>query len=49
MLFDVMYGGYAETVTYRNGGARAAAQHGAVAVLVRSIGPSGCAPHTQEA
>jgi carboxypeptidase Q len=41
VLFDVMYGGYAETVTYRNGGARAAAQYGAVAVLVRSIGPAG--------
>jgi carboxypeptidase Q len=41
VLFDVMYGGYAETVTYRNGGARAAAQQGAVAVLVRSIGPAG--------
>src|SRR5262245_1000448 len=41
VLFDVVYGGYAETVTYRNGGARAAALQGAVAVLVRSIGPSG--------
>jgi carboxypeptidase Q len=41
VLFDVMYGGYAETVTYRNGGARAAAQQGAAAVLVRSIGPAG--------
>jgi carboxypeptidase Q len=41
VLFDVMYSGYAETVTYRNGGARAAAQQGAVAVLVRSIGPIG--------
>ena len=41
VLFDVAYGGYAETVTYRNGGARAAAQAGAVGVLVRSIGPMG--------
>jgi len=41
VLFDVMYSGYAETVTYRNGGARAAAQQGAVGVLVRSIGPMG--------
>ena len=41
VLFDVAYGGYAETVTYRNGGARAAAQQGALAVLVRSIGPVG--------
>ncbi len=46
VLFDVMYGGYAETVTYRNGGARAAAQHGAVAVLVRSIGPDRAAHRT---
>jgi carboxypeptidase Q len=41
VLFDVAYGGYAETVTYRNGGARAAAQAGAVGMLVRSIGPMG--------
>jgi carboxypeptidase Q len=47
VLFDVTYGGYAETVTYRTGGARAAAQQGAVAVLVRSIGPVGLrTPHT---
>jgi carboxypeptidase Q len=41
VLFNVSYNGYAETVTYRNSGARAAAQQGAVAVLVRSIGPTG--------
>lgn len=41
VLFDVAYSGYAETVTYRTGGARAAAQQGAAAVLVRSIGPTG--------
>jgi carboxypeptidase Q len=41
VLFDVSYAGYAETVTYRTGGARAAAQQGAAAVLVRSIGPVG--------
>jgi carboxypeptidase Q len=41
VLFDVTYAGYAETVTYRTGGARAAAQQGAVAVLVRSVGPIG--------
>lgn len=41
VLFDVAYAGYAETVTYRTGGARAAGQQGAVAVLVRSIGPIG--------
>jgi len=34
VLFNVSYNGYAETVTYRNSGARAAAQQGAVAVLV---------------
>jgi carboxypeptidase Q len=47
VLFNVAYSGYAETVAYRNGGARAAAQQGAVAVLVRSIGPVGLrTPHT---
>jgi len=41
VLFNVPFSGYSETVTYRTDGARAAAQHGAVAVLVRSIGPVG--------
>jgi len=41
VLFNVPYNGYSETVTYRNGGARSAAQYGAVAVLVRSVGPMG--------
>ncbi len=41
VLFNTPYVSYAETVTYRTGGARAAAQHGAVAVLVRSVGPIG--------
>ena len=41
VLFNAPYSGYAETVTYRTGGARAAALQGAVAVLVRSIGPMG--------
>lgn len=41
VLFNVAYAGYAETVTYRTTGARVAAQHGAAAVLVRSIGPIG--------
>jgi carboxypeptidase Q len=41
VLFNVPYSTYSETVTYRTGGARAAAQHGAVAVLVRSVGPVG--------
>lgn len=47
VLFDVPFTTYAETVTYRTGAARAAAQYGAVAVLVRSIGPMGLrTPHT---
>jgi len=41
VLFNVPYSSYAETVTYRTGGARLAAQYGAVAVLVRSVGPIG--------
>jgi len=41
VLFDVPYTNYSETVTYRTGGARTAAQYGAVAVLVRSVGPLG--------
>ena len=47
VLFDVPYTTYSETVTYRTGGARAAAQYGAVAVLVRAVGPMGLrTPHT---
>jgi carboxypeptidase Q len=41
VLFNVPYNGYSETVTYRTGGARSAAQYGAAAVLVRSVGPPG--------
>ncbi len=41
VLFNVPYTTYSETVTYRTGGARMAAQYGAVAVLVRSVGPIG--------
>jgi carboxypeptidase Q len=41
VLFNVPYNGYSETVTYRTGGARSAAQYGAVGVLVRSVGPVG--------
>jgi carboxypeptidase Q len=41
VLFDAPYTNYSETVTYRTSGARTAAQYGAVAVLVRSIGPTG--------
>ena len=47
VLFDVAYTNYSETVSYRTGGARAAASYGAVAVLVRSVGPTGLqTPHT---
>ena len=41
VLFNVPYNGYSETVTYRTGGARSAAQYGAAGVLVRSVGPVG--------
>lgn len=41
VLFDVPYTNYGETVTYRTTGARTAAQYGAVAVLVRAVGPIG--------
>jgi carboxypeptidase Q len=47
VLFNVAYKNYGETVAYRSGGARMAAQHGAVAALVRSVGPIGLrTPHT---
>ena len=47
VLFDVPYRGYAQTVSYRTNGPSQAAQHGAVAALVRSIGPAGLrTPHT---
>jgi carboxypeptidase Q len=47
VLFDVAYTSYSETVAYRTSGARTAAQYGAVAVLVRSVGPTGLqTPHT---
>jgi len=41
VLFNVPYTSYSETVTYRTTSARAAAQYGAVGVLVRSVGPIG--------
>ena len=47
VLFNVSYTGYSDTVTYRTTGARTAAEYGAVAVLVRAVGPSGLrTPHT---
>lgn len=47
VLINAPYTSYSETVNYRTGSARAAAQAGAVAVLVRSVGPMGLrTPHT---
>ena len=47
VLFNVPYAGYGQTVPYRSGGASAAAKVGAVAALVRAVGPMGLrTPHT---
>jgi carboxypeptidase Q len=47
VLFDVPFTTYGETVRYRSGGASAAARAGAVASLIRSVGPFGMqTPHT---
>src|SRR6185436_492968 len=47
VLFNEPFTNYADTVSYRTGSARAAAQAGAVGVLVRSVGPVGLrTPHT---
>jgi carboxypeptidase Q len=47
VLFDVPFTTYGETVQYRYGGASAAAKHGAVASVIRSITPfSMNTPHT---
>jgi carboxypeptidase Q len=47
VLFNAPFTTYSDTVTYRTGGARAAAQHGAIASLVRAVGPIGLrTPHT---
>lgn len=47
VLFNAPYRGYGQTVAYRTNGASHAAQHGAVAALVRSVGPDGLrTPHT---
>jgi carboxypeptidase Q len=47
VLFNVPYTNYGETVAYRSGGASMAAQHGAVGMLVRAVGPIGLrTPHT---
>lgn len=41
VLFNAPFTSYGDTVSYRTGGARAAAQHGAVASLVRAVGGMG--------
>lgn len=47
VLFDVPFTSYGETVRYRTGGAVAAARAGAVAALVRTVGPYSMRnPHT---
>ncbi|HEX6164610.1 MAG TPA: M20/M25/M40 family metallo-hydrolase [Vicinamibacterales bacterium] len=47
VLFNVPYTTYGETVQFRSGGASMAARHGALASLVRSVGPIGLrTPHT---
>lgn len=47
VLFNVGYMSYGETVVYRTTGATEAARHGAVASLVRAVGPMGLrTPHT---
>jgi carboxypeptidase Q len=47
VLLNAAFTTYSDTVTVRTNGARIAAQHGAVAVLVRSVGPVGLrTPHT---
>ncbi len=47
VLFDVPYAGYGHTVVYRHDGAARAAKFGAVAALVRSVGPVSLdTPHT---
>jgi carboxypeptidase Q len=47
VLLNEPFTNYADTVSYRTGSARAASQAGALAVLVRSVGPVGLrTPHT---
>ena len=47
VLYNAVYTNYGQTNQYRTGGATAAARHGAVASLVRAIGPMGLrTPHT---
>lgn len=47
VLFNAPFTTYSDSVTYRTGSARAAAQLGAVAAFVRAVGPIGLrTPHT---
>ena len=47
VLLNEPFTNYADTVSYRTGSARAASQAGALAVLVRAVGPVGLrTPHT---
>jgi carboxypeptidase Q len=47
VLFNVPFTNYGETVRFRSAGPSRAARHGAVAMLVRSVGPAGLrTPHT---
>ncbi len=47
VLFDAPWDGYGRTVRYRTQGAIAAARHGAVGSLIRSVTPArDCTPHT---
>lgn len=47
VVYNVPYTTYGQTVQYRGSGASRAATHGALAVLVRSVGPTGLrTPHT---
>ncbi len=47
VLFNVPFTTYGETVRYRTQGPVRAAQHGAVAMLIRGVGPIGLrTPHT---
>ena len=47
VLFNVPFTTYGETVRFRSGGASRAARLGAVAMLIRSVGPAGLrTPHT---
>ena len=47
VLFNAPFTNYGDSVTFRTGSARAAAQVGAIAALVRAIGPVGLrTPHT---